>query len=144
MNTLPFTNEFETEQTEESIPEEEEYSQEQLNEMKINLKKEIESWIQMKHQLESIKKEYNLMKSKTDEKEIKIKQYMKSLGGGRVRCGLHDDSTWEVNITQTGFKPLSRKRLNELLGQEECEKLWNNREKNENAKLRCKEIKEKS
>lgn len=140
MNTTEIL-ENELEPMKKETEEKEEYSEEQLQEMKFQLKKEIELWIQMKHEQESIKKEYNELKSKTNEKETKIKHYMKSLGGGRVRCGLHDTSTWEVNISQTGFKPLSRKRLNQLIGEEECEKIWNNREKNENTKLKCKEIK---
>jgi len=123
-------------------------TEDEIMDIKINLKKEIEQWIRMKKEADRIKqefnKEYNKIKVRANSKEELIKQYMKQLGGGKgiskVNLGLDGFGTWEVKMPELEYKPLSKKRLIELFGEEEAEKIWDSREQKDNVKLKYKEI----
>jgi hypothetical protein len=101
--------------------------------VKVELKREIETWVKMKKEADDLKRRYDEIKTQMHDKNNLIKQYMIMIGGEekQINCSL-EDGKWALKLNKSApFKCLSKKRLCAIVGDEHATEIWNERERKE-------------
>jgi hypothetical protein len=100
--------------------------------VKQELKGHIDEWVKLKHALEVKKQEYDNLNAAVKDKQSIVKHYMGLLDSDTktINCNLNTNGKWILRLrTSADFKPLSRKALINIVGEDNANAIWDKRER---------------
>lgn len=103
-----------------------------MTQIKQELKAHIDEWVKLKHALEIKKQEYDNLHAAVKDKHNIVKHYMGLLDSETktINCNLNTNGKWILRLrTSADFKPLSKKALINIVGEQNADAIWEKRER---------------